>query len=492
MITIKDVMRMFQDFSLLAGEKAADKELTSVTVIDAPDIGTYIKGGEFVLSTGYAFRNDMNLLIQQVEQMSRSGACAFGIKLDRYIKELPEELVSYAEENQFPIIYIPNNYPFVDVITPLQQILNRREFSSLQYSEYIHNLFLELLMKGVTVNEILNEVERLTKFQTALYQYHNDTISFSGKAEKLKNQVKEMEEGKSLLSVTRELPFFELRLGATVFGRLLFPKGTSYQGEEKIQNRARLYHWDFGAGGLVVIVDVDDYKLLYNKDYNMDISRIQEEQRQLIFAVAKRIMMKYFTQVVYSYLSDQIVFILSETDYEKDKLLNQVMKAGDEIRGIVSENTDFTVMVGIGTYQPQIVQIHESFSQARKSVLIGRAVYKRDRTMAFELLGVYQLLWAARETKEAEELQNAYIGKLLRYDEKNHTELVQTVESLSQWEWNLLKASKESFIHYNTMKYRFAKICEILGVNLRLGEEQTNMDLSLKLYYLSAERSVTK
>lgn len=532
---------MFQDFSLLAGEKAADKELTSVTVIDAPDIGTYIKGGEFVLSTGYAFRNDMNLLIQQVEQMSRSGACAFGIKLDRYIKELPEELVSYAEENQFPIIYIPNNYPFVDVITPLQQILNRREFSSLQYSEYIHNLFLELLMKGVTVNEILNEVERLTKFQTALYQYHNDTISFSGKAEKLKNQVKEMEEGKSLLSVTRELPFFELRLGATVFGRLLFPKGTSYQGEEndnnrivieqaatililliqreiaeqkaraqyrdefvqdllyeninseeEIQNRARLYHWDFGAGGLVVIVDVDDYKLLYNKDYNMDISRIQEEQRQLIFAVAKRIMMKYFTQVVYSYLSDQIVFILSETDYEKDKLLNQVMKAGDEIRGIVSENTDFTVMVGIGTYQPQIVQIHESFSQARKSVLIGRAVYKRDRTMAFELLGVYQLLWAARETKEAEELQNAYIGKLLRYDEKNHTELVQTVESLSQWEWNLLKASKESFIHYNTMKYRFAKICEILGVNLRLREEQTNMDLSLKLYYLSAERSVTK
>ena len=96
--------------------------------------------------------------------------------------------------------------------------------------------------------------------------------------------------------------------------------------EEEIQNRARLYHWDFGAGGLVVIVDVDDYKLLYNKDYNMDISRIQEEQRQLIFAVAKRIMMKYFTQVVYSYLSDQIVFILSETDYEKDKLLKDVYK----------------------------------------------------------------------------------------------------------------------------------------------------------------------
>lgn len=534
-MTVKDVMGMFQDFSILAGEKAVNRELTSATVIDAPDIGNWIKGGEFVLSTGYAFRNDMEVLFRAVKQMSKSGACAFGIKLDRYIKELPKELVKYAEEHCFPIIYIPKHYFFVDIITPLQQILNRREFSSLEYSEYIHNLFMEKLMMGVTVREILNEVERLTHIQVALYQYYNDTVSFSEKAEELECRIRAMEGEKSLLSTTRELPFFELRLGSSVFGRMLFQEGTCYQGEanennrivieqaatililliqreiseqkaevkyrdefiqdllyeninseEEIQNRAKLYHWDFSAGGLVVIVDVDDYKRVYNnKDFNIDKSRMQEGQRQLIFAAAKRVMAKYFTQIVYSYLSDQIVFILSERNCKREKLLNQTIKAGDEIRKIVSEDTDFTVMIGIGAYQHRIAQIHESFSQARKSVMIGRAVYSKNRTVVFEFLGVYKLLWAVKDTEEAEELQDNYMGKLLRYDDINHTELTQTVESLSKQEWNLLKTSKESFIHYNTIKYRFSKICEVLGVNLRLREEQINMDLSIKLYYLN-------
>lgn len=540
MITVRDVVGMFQDFSILAGEKAADRELTGVTVSDTPDIGDWIKGGEFVLSTGYAFRNDSGLMVKAVKQMSRSGACAFGIKLDRYIKELPEEVARYADENEFPIIYVPKKYFFVDIITPLQQILNKRELTSLQYSEYIHNLFMEMLMKGVTVREMLNEVERLTDIQTALYQYYNDTISFSEKAEDLERWVRTMEGKHTLLSVTRELPFFELRVGSAVFGRLLFPEGVSYQendrdriviehaatililllqrevadqkaraqyrdefvqdllydninSEEEIQNRAKLYHWNFSSGGLVVIVDVDDYKLLYhNENYNIDTSRVQEEQRQLIFATAKKVMMKFFSQVVYSYLSDQIVFIVSEKEYAKEKAFSQAVKAGDEIRAAVAENTDFTVMIGIGAYQQKIGRIQESFSQARKSILIGRTIYKKDRTMAFDLLGVYKLLWAIRNTREGEELQDAYIGKLIQYDEKNHTQLAQTVESISQQDWNLLKASKESFIHYNTIKYRFSKICEVLGVNLRLKEEQINMDLSLKLYYLNSGENKKK
>ncbi|XCP86091.1 PucR family transcriptional regulator ligand-binding domain-containing protein [Roseburia hominis] len=59
MITVHDVMGMFKDFSVLAGEEALDKELTNVTVVDAPDIGIWIKGGEFVLSTAYAFQNNI-------------------------------------------------------------------------------------------------------------------------------------------------------------------------------------------------------------------------------------------------------------------------------------------------------------------------------------------------------------------------------------------------------------------------------------------------
>lgn len=537
MITINDVMGMFKDFSVLAGKSTLDRELTNVTVIDAPDIGIWIKGGEFVLSTAYAFQNNIGLLFDVVKQMCTSGACAFGIKLDRYIKELPEEILKYADENNFPIVYIPNSYLFIDIITPLQQVLSNKELTALQYSEYVHNLFIEMMMKGVTVKRILDELERLINVQMALYQCYNDRIVFSSKAKELEKQVVKLKKGEmSNVSITRMFPFFELRLGNTVFGRLIFSeekqvfdgknKGNrkiaiehagmililliqreiednkiraqyrdefvqdllyqNIKSEEEIQNRAKLYNWDFSNGGIVVIVDVDDYKRLYHsKNYNADMSWMQERQREIIFEKAKRVITQKFNKVVYSYLSDQIIFIVSIKNYDKEKALCQIIDTGDTIRKVVSESTNFTVTIGIGSYQSRIADVHKSYTQAKKSVLIGRAVYKKDRTESFDQLGVYKLLWAVMKSEEAVELYETYIGKLVEYDKEYHTELVQTTEAISKYDWNLMKAAKESFVHYNTIKYRFSKICEILEVNLRLKEEQINMELSLKLHYLN-------
>ncbi|XCP86092.1 helix-turn-helix domain-containing protein [Roseburia hominis] len=389
------------------------------------------------------------------------------------------------------------------------------------------------------VEKILDELERLTNIQTALYQYHDDKIVFSSGSEELKEQIEVLEKKEmSHVNITRAFPFFELRLGNTIFGRLLFLEDNPVYGrekkenkivieqagmilillmqreiadnkiraqykdefvqdllyqniksEEEIQNRAKLYNWNFSNGGIVVIVDVDDYKLMYhNKNYNVDMSCVQEEQRKIIFARSKRVMTKRFDKVVYNYLSDQIIFIISVENYNKEQVIRQIIEAGDEIRKTVAEDTDFTVTIGIGRYMGKIVDVHKSYTQAKKSVLIGRAIYKKDKTVAFEQLGVYKLLWAVMNTEEAVELYDEYIGKLVKYDEQFHTQLVQTVEAISKYDWNLMKAAKESYIHYNTIKYRFSKICEILEVNLRSKEEQINMDLSLKLYYLNEEK----
>ena len=52
--------------------------------------------------------------------------------------------------------------------------------------------------------------------------------------------------------------------------------------------------------------------------------------------------------------------------------------------------------------------------------------------------------------------------------------------------WNLKEASEKLYIHYNSMKYRYRKICQILEMNLQEQEQRLNLELALKLYQIRA------
>ena len=48
---------------------------------------------------------------------------------------------------------------------------------------------------------------------------------------------------------------------------------------EEIQNRAKLYQWDFSEGGVTVIVDVDDFKQRYAE--GLDRQKNEKMEREM-------------------------------------------------------------------------------------------------------------------------------------------------------------------------------------------------------------------
>ena len=69
------------------------------------------------------------------------------------------------------------------------------------------------------------------------------------------------------------------------------------------------------------------------------------------------------------------------------------------------------------------------------------------------------------------------LGDLLEYDEKNHTQLIDTLWIYYESGCNMLKAAEKLFSHKNTVKYRLQRIQEITGRNL------TNQFQSFELYH---------
>ncbi|MCX7828258.1 MAG: PucR family transcriptional regulator ligand-binding domain-containing protein [Thermanaerothrix sp.] len=149
-----DLLRhhLFPDFDLLGGSSGLNRELSSVSVIDAPDVDRWMRGGEFLVGSGYIFREDPEAFTDFLRRVNDRGIAAVGVKLDRYHHELPSSMVSEADRMGLPLLSIPLHYRWTDIIEGVQTfILQERNRSAC--SPYEVGSFLE---EGLDIRQILS------------------------------------------------------------------------------------------------------------------------------------------------------------------------------------------------------------------------------------------------------------------------------------------------------------------------------------------------
>lgn len=106
----------FQDFKLAAGSEGLNKEITAVSVLDTPDGYRWMRGGELLLSSGFVFQQEPKAFLNFLSDVSSKEIAALGIKLDRFLPQLPQEAIDKADEFGLPLIEIPVSYRWSDVI----------------------------------------------------------------------------------------------------------------------------------------------------------------------------------------------------------------------------------------------------------------------------------------------------------------------------------------------------------------------------------------
>lgn len=78
--------------------------------------------------------------------------------------------------------------------------------------------------------------------------------------------------------------------------------------------------------------------------------------------------------------------------------------------------------------------------------------------------------------------------KILKYDKEKDTTYFETLNRLIENNWSLKQTSKKQFLHYNTIKYRFEKISEI--INKDLNDNNTRFLLELGYRYLKLNKNI--
>ena len=471
-VTVEDLLEMpsLSGIKLLAGRNGLRRKIASVTVVDTPDGSAWLRGEELVLTTAFAVKNDKRLLTELVYQLHKKNAAGLGVKSGRFIDEIPRDALAAADLLGFPIISVPEKYAFRDIINPVIAAVVDRQSARLIYSEKIHNEFLRLAVNVDSDEDVLSARGSLRGRSEGGPVRDNDmiTAALEYAATVLALRMMDRVASQRIEDKYRDV-FLEDLLTNNV------------KTETEIHSRARLYGWDFHNGGLVVIVDINNIKKFYVTGFDLEKdSKLQEASRG-IFDVSISQMLAVFPGAKCYKQSDLAVFIVSPEKYEQNKIYAQLEGVFDAIRSRIAGKMIFTVTMGVGEYFPNIRDIHKSYRQARTSINLGYQIEKFDCILFYSRMGIYRLLSSIAGTDEAREFIERYVRPLADYDAKYNASLTETLEAIIKCGWNLKMASELLLVHYNSVKYRFSKICELLEADLRDHEERLAVDIALKL-----------
>lgn len=165
MLTVGEALGIgvMQRARVIAGTGGLDRIIRSITIMDTPDIKNWLRGGELLLSNIFVIRDSPEQQIRLVQDLAESGAAGLGIKLKRYVESVPGRMVELADALNLPLIEMPVDCAWVDVMVPLYTEIINRQAARLARAQEIRftNAFLWDLLNGyVTSLEVLESRAR--------------------------------------------------------------------------------------------------------------------------------------------------------------------------------------------------------------------------------------------------------------------------------------------------------------------------------------------
>jgi len=540
-MTVEEMLRIpsLSRLLVVAGHHGLQRTVSMVSVMDAPDIYNWMKGGEFLITSAYPVKDDIQYLSFLIRRLNDAGIAAFGVKLSRFIGYLPPKAIETANELGLPLISIPEEYAFTDIINPVLSRIVDQQTVNLMYSEQIHKDFLDLAVSGEDTEEILRVLHRNIGAPVAFINTCFKELSFSNGHSSLALSLNDMDpehltkdwlDNKDWLD---GYDVYQVSSRNASFGYILTEKGVVYsacdnyvrmaveyagiilslhlqsrisnqrieekyrdefisdllfhniRSEDEIHNRSRLYGWGFRDGGCVIIADVDDFKCSYlqcanNKGYE-NFGRALD----LVFDIVTRNILCEFENARYYKQSDHIVYIISLPENKRMEMQDKLELAFVRIREQLTAIGQYTVTIGVGRYRANIKDIGSSFNEAQTTVTLGSQLCLSNCVLHYEKMGIYRFLASTANSEDAGALCAQYIQPIVEHDTKYRSELLRTLRTLIHCGWNLKRAARELFIHYNSMKYRRSKLCKLTGSDLSERDQQLNVEIAYKLYFIS-------
>lgn len=528
---------------LISGEEGLDNEIKGVTIIEAPDIVKWINGGEVLLTGLYAFRScSMEDFKNYIDELVKKKISALILKRGKPVEgaeDKVEYLIQFSRKHTIPILEVPFEISFRDVMSRLMERLFNEEVTRLKYFKTTHDNFSALVLGsesiGVAIDQILDVLAKLIRNPVAAFNRQLDCIGASEGAERSLEIQKDAQSYESGIYSNYEylrqqidnrqqyIVKVKLNLRERLY-LVITEEEDSFDVMDAIATESAIWALQFE---LVRQYSVTELEKKFQNDImhnilNGKIDSISELQkntsllgvpingsfRVIVFGLKgedrdKRDFKSKIsdTNLLSDAIACQIINVKIYNDLDRIVVVKEVNKEQtqeeyrQEIREIVDkvqayvsrQDKELQVKAGVGKVVEGVINLPDSFKEANEAftfVDIAGEISEdgNSQVTLFSDLGIFKLLCQLDNPELLLEYVPEGLQKLYNYKKPQRDDLLITLKTYLDRNLNLSKTAQDLFVHYKTASYRIEKIAKITGVDFDNANEVLAFRIGLVVY----------
>ena len=204
--------------------------------------------------------------------------------------------------------------------------------------------------------------------------------------------------------------------------------------------------------------------------------RIVTEQKDfnLISSYAVLNQIEYQISTGHAFFHENGITVVVNLSYNHEKPADAVSRIAVLMR-------EGLLKIGVSSEIRDFYQISKAYNKAKIALEFGRISSSMYWYYYFDDFMLDYMAECAGRDIPGELLCSSALRKLREYDQKNNSELYETLLVYLEHERNVLRTANELFIHRSTLTYRLERIQKLIGVDLNKPEERLKLLVS---YYI--------
>ena len=522
-VELAEVIRMpaLAGARVVAGLRGMGRSVRSVNVMEVPDILSWVRPDELLLTTAYPLRDDPLALEALVPRLAASGLAGLALKPARYIEAIPPAMIEAADRLDFPVIELPPEASFNEIINSVLRVILNAQAARLQRSAAIHDRFTAIVLSGGGLRQIAEaladlierpvaivDAQDVVQWQTSPGALDGATGATRASGDAVEDPgvvVRHIQVGGdrygAILVAAGDAPLGADRLEAVEYAatiaalrqvqsRAVIETDRRFQAvclEELITGhvadrsalleRAAAFAWDFGLPRAVLLASVES---VHGRPFGDLVGSLEEGSVRHRVAEAARSSLGP-QAIVWERHREIGALVAIAADGNPATL----RAAGTALLTEAARRLPRVVIsVGVGTIAVDPLALDRSFHEARHALEIGRWGHGPGQISTFDELGIDRILIRV-PAADIEAYCGSMLGALEAYAADHGTSLVLTLDAFLASR-NAALAARQLYVHTNTLKNRLTRIEEILAVSLRDPGCCLGLSLALRLRRLPA------
>lgn len=178
-LTVREVLEApnFAGTEVLAGASGLERVVSSVNVMENPDILPWVKPNELLITVGYSLQRRAKDMAGFFEELSDKELAAFGLKLGPYVTRLEATAIAAADRIGFPILALPAAVSFDDLIADVYQARDSLLLGGLHRRNDREQELMSVALAGGGTEQVAERLAELVECEVLVLGVGNEVVA---------------------------------------------------------------------------------------------------------------------------------------------------------------------------------------------------------------------------------------------------------------------------------------------------------------------------